>query len=243
MPKLLSSPEAGQEAPMKTRIGLAVAAVLLGAAMAPVNAQTLSPFVHYEQERQDADSMNRTGVRYAQGDGVPQDYVTALMWYERAAAYGSLAALGNIATLYFYGLGVPQSYEQAAKVLGLAVDAGDADAQNKLATLYDSGLGVTQDHAQAFELYRRAAAQGYTPAMANLGRVYIEALGVERNDVRGYALLNAAVDAGIPQSMQPMAKQELQAAIARLDEQQLADARDVSGKLVASVAPKAVVRR
>lgn len=165
--------------------------------------------------------------------------MAALAWYERAAAHGSLAALGNIATLYFYGWGVPQSYEEAAKILQLAVDAGDPDAQNKLATLYDDGLGVTRDHGQAFELYRRAAAQGYTPAMANLGRMYIEARGVERNDVRGYALLRAALDAGIPQSMQAMANQELHAATARLDEEHLANARKVSKRLAAAVLPHA----
>src|SRR6186997_2397335 len=98
---------------------LALGAVLIGAAVAPAGAQTLS----------DAASMNSMGIRYAQGDGVAQDYVAALTWYERAAGYGSVAALGNIATLYFYGWGVPQSYEAAANVLQLAVDAGDPDAQ------------------------------------------------------------------------------------------------------------------
>jgi TPR repeat protein len=228
---------------MKVRYGLIVGAILVGGAIAPAGAQTLSPFVHFDQGQRDADTMNRTGVRYAQGDGVTRDYVAALAWYERAAAHGSLAALGNIATLYFYGWGVPQSYEQAAKVLELAVDAGDPDAQNKLAALYDDGLGVMQDHAHAFELYRRAAAQGYAPGMANLGRMYVEARGVERNDVRGYALLRAAVDTGVPQSMQAMANQELQSATTRLDAEQLEHAREVSSKLVATFEPHTVVQR
>jgi TPR repeat protein len=232
-----------QEVVMKSRYGLALGAILMGAVIAPAGAQTLNPFAHFDKERHDADTMNRTGVRYAQGDGVPRDYVAALAWYERAAAKGSLAALGNIATLYFYGWGVPQSYEQAAKVLELAVDAEDPDAENKLAALYEDGLGVTADHTQAFELYRRAAAQGYAPAMANLGRMYIEARGVERNDVRGYALLRAAVDTGIPQSMQAMANQELQAATIRLDAEQLENARVTSSKLVAAFGPRTVVQR
>ena len=227
---------------MKIRYSLVIGAMLMGSVIAPVGAQTLNPFVHFDRERQDADTMNRTGVRYAQGDGVPQDYVAALAWYERAAAHGSLAALGNIATLYFYGWGVPQSYEQAAKVLELAVDAGDPDAENKLAALYDDGLGVTQDPVQAFDLYRRAAAQGYTPAMANLGRMYVEARGIERNDVRGYALLRAAVDSGIPRSMQAMANQELQSVTTRLDADQLDHAREASSKLVAALGPNAVAQ-
>jgi len=130
-----------------------------------------------------------------------------------------------------------------SKVLELAVDAGDADAENKLATLYDGGLGVPEDHAQAFGLYRRAAERGYTPAMANLGRMYIEARGVDRDDVRGYALVRAAVDAGIPPSMRPMANQALQAATARLDDEQLAQACEASKKLAAMAAPAVVARR
>ena len=78
--------------------------------------------------------------------------------------------------------------------------------------------------------------------MANLGRMYVEAQGTERNDVRGYELLHAAVDAGIPQSMQVMATQELQAATARLDDQQRADAGEVSKKLAAAVVSGAVER-
>ena len=227
---------------MKIRYGLVMGAILMGAVIAPAGAQTLNPFTHFDKEQRDADTMNRAGVRYAQGDGVQQDYVAALAWYERAAAHGSLAALGNIATLYFYGWGVPQSYEQTAKVLELAVDAGDPDAQNKLAALYDDGLGVTQDHAQAFDLYRRAAAQGYPPAMANLGRMYVEARGVDRNDVRGYALLRAAIDTGIPQSMQAMANQELQSATTRLDADQLDHARETSSRLLATFGPHAVAQ-
>jgi TPR repeat protein len=208
---------------MKIGIKMAIGAALLGAAVSTASAQTLDPFPN-------ADAMNRVGIQYAQS----KDYVMALEWYERAAANGSVAALGNIATLYFYGFGVPQSYEQAAKVLEVAVQAGDPDAQNKLAALYDDGLGVAQDHAKAFELFQRAAAQGYSPAMANLGRAYIEGRGVERDDVRGYALMRAALDVGVPQSMRAMAQQEIDAASARLDERQLADAKGLSSRLLAA---------
>lgn len=227
---------------MRMRTRLAAALVLMGSAASAMSAPTLNPLSDAALESRDADAMNRMGVQYAQGQGVRQDYIAALAWYERAAANGSIAALDNIATLYFYGFGVPQSYEQAARVLELAVDAGDADAQNKLATLYDGGLGVAQDQPKAFELYSRAAEQGYPAAMANLGRMYVEARSVERNDVRGYALIRAALDTGAPASMQAMASHELQTAAARLDEAQLAHARDLSSKLVATFAPHAVAR-
>ena len=46
---------------------------------------------------------------YANGRGVPQDYVTARGWYEKAAAQGDGMAQYNLGALYFYGHGVSQN--------------------------------------------------------------------------------------------------------------------------------------
>src|ERR1700754_2146382 len=73
-----------------------------------------------------AEAMNRMGILYATGSGVPKDYVAALAWYQRAAESGSTGAMNNIATMYFHGLGVPQSYEETVKWLQLAVKQNDA---------------------------------------------------------------------------------------------------------------------
>ncbi len=208
---------------------------LIGAAaVAPAGTQTLT----------DAAAMNSMGIRYAQGDGVPQDYVAALKSVRASGDADRSLRCGNIATLYFYGWGVLQSYEASANVLRgwrwTPVIRMRRTSSPRFTTVC---TGVTQDHGQAFDLYRRAAEQGYTPAMANLGRMYIEAQGVERNDVHGYALLRAALTVGVPASMQPMANQELEAATTRLDETQLAQAREASEKLAATVAPAAIARR
>lgn len=56
-----------------TRLELALGAILIGAAVAPAGAQAPSPFTHSERQQDDAAAMNRMGIRYAQGDGVPQD--------------------------------------------------------------------------------------------------------------------------------------------------------------------------
>lgn len=250
---------------MKTRITLALGALVLGAFVSAANAE---PAVSGNSEQQaeacfekgaafenangesdlqqalqayltaaklgHVESMNRLGMLYAEGRGVPQDYKTAFTWYQAAAVHGSAPALRNIATMYFYGLGVPQDYGQAAKVLQAAIRDGNPDAQNKLATLYDAGLGVPQDHARAFDLFQQAASQGYPPAMANLGRMYINGVAVERNDVRGYALVKAAVDAGVPSSMDITVRQALQEASGRLSASELSRAERLTKKLTAT---------
>ena len=115
-------------------------ATLLGLVSTGILAADVQPGVVQGPDR--AEAMNRMGALYATGTGVPQDYVAALAWYQRAAENGSAKAMNNIATIYFHGLGVPQSYEESVKWLRLAVKQGDAVADNKLGSLYDEGLGV-----------------------------------------------------------------------------------------------------
>ena len=167
------------------------------------------------------EAMNRMGILYATGSGVPQDYVAALAWYQRAAEKGSTKAMNNIATIYFHGLGVPQSYEESVKWLRLAVKQGDAAAQNKLGSLYDAGLGVPKSAQDSFELFSLAAAQGYAPGMANLGRAYADGRGVQRDEIHGYALISAALKLGVPRAERDAALYELGALSQRLDAKQI----------------------
>ena len=185
------------------------------------------------------EAMNRLGLLYSEGSGVPQDYVAALEWYRRAAAHGSEPAVCNIATLYFYGFGVEQSYAEAADLLQAAAQRGSVDAQNKLGTLYEEGLGLVKDQAQARELFRKSASQGYAPAMVNLGRMYAEGIGGDRDDVGGYALIEAGVEAGIPASIREVALIELRTLSDRLDEMQLARARSLAREPFAAIEERA----
>jgi hypothetical protein len=180
------------------------------------------------------ESMRRLGDMYAQGRGVPQDYVAAAAWYRHAVDRRSLAAVTNLATLYFYGYGVPQSYNEATRLLKYAVHSGDAAAQDKLGTLYESGAGVVRNLGRAKELYLRAAAQGYAPGMVNLGLLYIEAMGVRRDDVRGYALVSAGIAIGIPDEMTKLASAEISEASDRLDHRRMAEAQFRARRLVAT---------
>ena len=46
------------------------------------------------------------GVMYANGEGVLQDYRTAMSWYQKAAANNFTLAQYNMALMYYDGLGV-----------------------------------------------------------------------------------------------------------------------------------------
>jgi TPR repeat protein len=215
---------------MSTRKAI-IAAAFLALAATRIFAADAASVAQPPESR--AEAMNRMGILYATGTGVPKDYVAALAWYQRAAESGSTTAMNNIATMYFHGLGVPQSYDETVKWLRLAVKQGDAAAQNKLGTLYDDGVGVPKNDGDAFNLFSLAAAQGYAPGMANLGRAYARGKGVKRDEVHAYALISAALEIGVARGERDAALYELGAISQRLDAKALARAQSDARALLA----------
>jgi TPR repeat protein len=108
------------------------------------------------------------GFMYTHGEGVPQDYAQAALWYRRAAEQGDASAQYVLGSLYTHGEGVPQDCAQAAVWFRKAADQGNRYAQYSLGVRYRDGQGVPQDDAQAAIWYRKAAENGYEPAKAAL---------------------------------------------------------------------------
>ena len=67
-----------------------------------------------------------SGHLYDKGQGVPQDYAQAALWYRKAAEQGYAVAQYNLGRLYDDGRGVPQDYAEAYFWLDLAA-AGKLD--------------------------------------------------------------------------------------------------------------------
>jgi len=225
---------------MNTGRAVLVAAFLAFATTRILAADVAAPVAQPAQAS--PEQMNRIGLLYATGTGVPKDYVAALAWYQRAAANGSTSAMNNIATMYFHGLGVQQDYAETVKWLRMAVKQGDATAQNRLGAMYDDGLGVTKNAHEAFELFTLAANQGFAPGMANLGRVYARGNGVKQDDVRAYTLISAAVEIGLRRGDREAAVYELGALSQRLDAKHLERAEADARALVATRVKEANAR-
>ena len=62
-----------------------------------------------------ADAQARLGVRYAKGEGVPQDPAEAVRWFRKAADQGNADAQVFLGVMYDNGQGVPQDYAEAAR--------------------------------------------------------------------------------------------------------------------------------
>ena len=57
--------------------------------------------------------MFNLGLMYEKGQGVPQDYKTAVKWYRLAAEQGHANAQSNLGVKYAFGVGVLKDYVYA----------------------------------------------------------------------------------------------------------------------------------
>jgi TPR repeat protein len=121
------------------------------------------------------------GLLYEEGRGVPQDYVQARQWYQKAAAQGDAMAQIRLDRLYKEGRGVPQDYVQARQWYQKAAAQGDGAAQFQLGALYAFGNGVPQNDAMAQQWSEKAAAQGNADAQSYLGLLYYKGHGVPQD--------------------------------------------------------------
>ena len=95
------------------------------------------------------------------GQGVPQDYKTAVKWYTLAAEQGNARAQFNLAVSFAKGQGVPQDYKTAVKWYTLAAEQGGAKAQHNLAVSFAQGKGVVQDYVYAHMWANIASSNGH----------------------------------------------------------------------------------
>lgn len=73
----------------------------------------------------DAGAQYKLGHLYAYGQGVPQDYAQAALWYTKAAAQGHAGGQYSLGALYLYGQGVLKDLVQAHLWLSMAAAQGE----------------------------------------------------------------------------------------------------------------------
>ena len=99
----------------------------------------------------DAAAQYRLGLMYAKGQGIPQDYSQAAVWYLKAAAQDDTRAQFAVAEMYSQGQGVPQDDKVAAKWYIEAAEHGYPKAQYTVGLMYAKGIGIPQDLIQAYK--------------------------------------------------------------------------------------------
>lgn len=129
-------------------------------------------------EAGNAEAQAMLAQMYANGtQGLPQDFVKALMWNEKAAAQGNARAHLNIGLMYRGGAGVPKDSPKAFAEITKAAEMGDMKASRYLG-LYAAEAG---DFAKAATFYQEGAARGDITSQFYLGRAYEMGKGVPQD--------------------------------------------------------------
>jgi len=80
----------------------------------------------------DADAQYQMGVRYHDGEEVPQDDTQAVQWFQRAADQGNVAAQSALGAYYWRGRGVPEDLSKAYFWSAIAMVQGDEISKSRL---------------------------------------------------------------------------------------------------------------
>ncbi len=98
----------------------------------------------------DAETQFHLGTLYETGNGVPQDYTQAVLWYRKAAEQNFAKAQYRLGVLYANGVGVPLDKAQSAAWFQKSAEQGYVYAQEMLGSDYLTGEGVQRDYAEAY---------------------------------------------------------------------------------------------
>ncbi len=128
----------------------------------------------------DAETQFHLGTLYETGNGVPQDYEHAVLWYRKAADQNLAIAQYRLGVLYANGVGVPLDKAQSVAWFQKAANQGYVYAQEMLGSDYLTGEGVKRDYAEAYfwldiacASKAREAAAGERAATRDAAAIYL----------------------------------------------------------------------
>ena len=102
--------------------------------------------------------------RYEIGDGVKENYVEALKWFNRAANNGDQFAQDKLGLVYYIGKGVVENFVKSASWYDKSAKQGNPWAQSSLAAMYVIGQGVEVDFVKAYAWGLLATTEGQSVA-------------------------------------------------------------------------------
>jgi hypothetical protein len=101
----------------------------------------------------DAEAQFQMGVRYHNGENVPQDDAQAMQWFLRSAEQGHVDAQSHLGAYYWAGRGVPENLSQAYLWSEIALAGGDENSKSRL-----QGLASQMTRAQVAAASQQAEA-------------------------------------------------------------------------------------
>ncbi len=177
-------------------------------------------------EKGDAKAQHELGKRYADGNGVEKNDVTAFGWLEKSATAGNVEAMYLVGKSFGSGLGVPKDEEKSKQWIKKSAEGGHADGQFLHAKTFGSTgrqtliYGVKNEQKenarQYLEWLEKAVKQNHLEAKYALGMTHLlgsfedwdtnsEKKVIDGDSDKGFPLLKESADAGYWQAQWAMA--------------------------------------
>ncbi|WP_409562392.1 sel1 repeat family protein [Hyphomicrobium sp. MC8b] len=144
----------------------------------------------------DSSAQFEVGARFAEGEGVPQNFAEAAKWYQRSAEQGFALAQYRLGTLYERGLGLKADRKQASTWYLRAAEQGNIKAMHNLAVLSANQSDRAPDYTTAAQWFEEAAKRGLPDSQFNLAVLYENGLGVTRDLRTAFMWLSLAAQGG-----------------------------------------------
>lgn len=128
-------------------------------------------------EKVAAKAAGHIGLMYLRGEGVEQNFATALTWFRRGVANGDPLCQHEIGLMYLHGYGVPQDAYKASAYFKAASEQDFPAAETRLGALF-LDQGDVQTATKYFEL---AARWGWMEAFYYLAEIADNGIGQERH--------------------------------------------------------------
>ena len=108
----------------------------------------------------------------------------AFFWYTKAAENGNLAAMNNLANMYYSAHAVKKDLKKAYELYFAAANEGDKLAQFNLSMMYYNGEYIKQSDKKALYWLELSAKAGLALAQVKLGTFYREGYNLVNKDFK-----------------------------------------------------------
>ena len=153
-------------------------------------------------ERGDPAAMYNLGLLYSKGqDGIPQDYVAALRWLDKAAKKKFPPAYYALGIHHFNGLGVRLSRKNGLGWYFKAARAGVPDAMFQMGLCLQKGIECRPDLDKALFWFRKASDAGLPAAAYKLGTLHSQGVEGQVDEALAVKYWKKAAAAGHPQAL------------------------------------------
>ena len=149
-------------------------------------------------EKGSTKAMDEMGNMFLKGEGVNQDYPTAMQYYKPASDLGNAQAAYHLAKMYQEGYGVKQDFAQAFEYYDKAAQAGNHNGYYRAGYFTYKGFGVQQDYAKAIEYFEKGAALNDNNCEYMLALYYLTGHDDKQDFDKGKQLLYKALKHGHP---------------------------------------------